>query len=300
MEMTANKCNLSGRPVARLHLPSHLLFFYLNLFRRSDDDDDVGDFGDGHGLRAGLDREVEVALDERGRLVPIPHRLSFDQGVFVLVRAIEVLREARPDDCLVVGISGPTGSGKSLLAAKVAEVVGGTTLGLTAFLKADGGAGADDNHVDPNRTDFSALQAAVDDLRKGRTVELVDTSVTADAKVVTGAPVPFSVGPTGLLIIEGVHALHASIRGALDVAVSVTGGVHLDLLRRIIRDTQRFAGSIRQADLVERVAGVVFPSFKAYVEPSLATADIAIVSSFNPLINLQDPLFVCKVRRRRA
>ena len=42
-----------------------------------------------------------------------------------------------------------------------------------------------------------------------------------------------------IVIIEGIYALSEKLRPLLDLRVSVTGGVHLDLVKRVIRDIQR-------------------------------------------------------------
>lgn len=42
-----------------------------------------------------------------------------------------------------------------------------------------------------------------------------------------------------IVIIEGIYALSEKLRRLLDLRVSVTGGVHLDLVKRVIRDIQR-------------------------------------------------------------
>lgn len=44
---------------------------------------------------------------------------------------------------------------------------------------------------------------------------------------------------SNIVIIEGIYALSEKLRTLLDLRVSVTGGVHLDLVKRVIRDIQR-------------------------------------------------------------
>lgn len=41
------------------------------------------------------------------------------------------------------------------------------------------------------------------------------------------------------MIIEGIYALSEKLRPLLDLRVSVTGGVHFDLVKRVLRDIQR-------------------------------------------------------------
>lgn len=42
-----------------------------------------------------------------------------------------------------------------------------------------------------------------------------------------------------IVIIEGIYALSEKLRPLLDLRVSVTGGVHFDLVKRVLRDIQR-------------------------------------------------------------
>jgi uridine kinase len=42
-----------------------------------------------------------------------------------------------------------------------------------------------------------------------------------------------------IVIIEGIYALSDKLRPILDLRVSVTGGVHFDLVKRVLRDIQR-------------------------------------------------------------
>lgn len=42
-----------------------------------------------------------------------------------------------------------------------------------------------------------------------------------------------------IVIIEGIYALSERLRPLLDLRVSVTGGVHFDLVKRVLRDIQR-------------------------------------------------------------
>ncbi|KAK9135405.1 hypothetical protein Syun_014735 [Stephania yunnanensis] len=42
-----------------------------------------------------------------------------------------------------------------------------------------------------------------------------------------------------ILIIEGIYALSEKLRPLLDLRVSIIGGVHFDLVKRVLRDIQR-------------------------------------------------------------
>lgn len=48
-------------------------------------------------------------------------------------------------------------------------------------------------------------------------------------------PVPAS----RVVIVEGIYALSARLRPLLDLRVSIRGGVHFDLVKRVLRDINR-------------------------------------------------------------
>lgn len=58
-----------------------------------------------------------------------------------------------------------------------------------------------------------------------------------------------------IVIIEGIYALSEKLRPLLDLRVSVTGGVHFDLVKRVFRDIQR-AGQAPQ-EIIHQISETV-------------------------------------------
>ena len=75
--------------------------------------------------------------------------------------------------------------------------------------------------------------------------------------------------------------------------MAIGGGVHLDLVKRIFRDTVSFNSNKRDGLL--RITDFVFPMYKAYIEPDMKMAHIRIRSKYNPINNINDPIYVCRV-----
>lgn len=48
-----------------------------------------------------------------------------------------------------------------------------------------------------------------------------------------------NVPTSRIVIVEGIYALSEKLRPLLDLRVSVTGGVHFDLVKRVLRDIDR-------------------------------------------------------------
>lgn len=62
-----------------------------------------------------------------------------------------------------------------------------------------------------------------------------------------------------IVIIEGIYALSEKLRPLLDLRVSVTGGVHFDLVKRVLRDIQR-AGQ-QPEEIIHQISETVCPHF---------------------------------------
>ncbi|KAJ1404931.1 P-loop containing nucleoside triphosphate hydrolase [Sesbania bispinosa] len=99
-----------------------------------------------------------------------------------------------------------------------------------------------------------------------------------------------------IVIIEGTYALSERLRPLLDLRVSVTGGIHFDLVKRVIRDIQR-AGK-EPEEIIHQISETVYPMYKAYIEPDLQTAHIKIINKFNPFNGFQSPTYILKSARK--
>ncbi|KAG6757839.1 hypothetical protein POTOM_038165 [Populus tomentosa] len=99
-----------------------------------------------------------------------------------------------------------------------------------------------------------------------------------------------------IVIIEGIYALSANLRPLLDLRVSVTGGVHFDLVKRVLRDIQR-AGQ-EPEEIIQQISETVYPMYKAFIEPDLQTAHIKIINKFNPFSGFQSPTYILKSARK--
>lgn len=97
-----------------------------------------------------------------------------------------------------------------------------------------------------------------------------------------------------VVIIEGIYALSEKLRPMLDLAVSITGGVHFDLVKRVLRDINR--SGQEPEDIIHQISETVYPMYKAFIEPDLQTAHIRIVNKFNPFSGFQTATYILKVR----
>ncbi|KAL5193064.1 Uridine-cytidine kinase C [Glycine soja] len=100
----------------------------------------------------------------------------------------------------------------------------------------------------------------------------------------------------GVIIFEGVYALHPDIRISLDLWIAVVGGVHSHLISRVQRDKSRVGCFISQNEIMM----TVFPMFQQLIEPHLVHAHLKIRNDFDPVLSPESSLFVLKSNKKVA
>jgi uridine kinase len=150
----------------------------------------------------------------------------------------------------------------------------------------------DGNFDDPRLTDYELLLDNVRGLKEGRQVETPIYDFKTSSRV---GYKPVSVPRSRIVIVEGIYALSDRLRPFLDLRVSITGGVHFDLVKRVLRDVNR-SGQAPE-EIIQQIADTVYPMYKAYIEPDLATAHLRIYNNFNPFSGFMEPTFILKSAR---
>jgi uridine kinase len=90
---------------------------------------------------------------------------------------------------------------------------------------------------------------------------------------------------SNVIIIEGIYALSDKLRPLQDLRVSISGGVHFDLVKRVMRDIDR--SGQEPEDIIHQISETVYPMYKAFIEPDLRSAHLRVVNSFNPFAGFQ-------------
>ncbi|KAA8529051.1 hypothetical protein F0562_033461 [Nyssa sinensis] len=210
-------------------------------------------------------------------LQSLPLHVSFDRGYYLLVKSIQELREKK-EGLVTVGIGGPSGSGKSSLAEKVASVIG-----CTVVLMENYRIGIDDGN-DLDSIDFDCLVQNLEDLMNGK-----DTSIPVfdfQEKRRVGSKAVKSTS-SGVVIVDGTYALHARLRSLLDIRVAVVGGVHFSLLSKVQYD-------IGESCSLDYLIDSIFPLFRKHIEPDLHHAQIRINNSF--VSSFREPIYKLKCK----
>lgn len=216
-------------------------------------------------------------------------KVSFDQGFYSSVRAIQLLRQKHGNKNIFVGVAGPSGSGKTTLALKIANIMPGTlVISLDNYLDATRTV-IDSNFDDYRLVDFDLLIENIKDLQENRSTEMPLYDFRKSGRY---AYKKISPPESKVVLIEGIYALHESIAHFYDLRISVSGGVHYDLVKRVFRDIQRTGQDA--ANVLSQITNTVYPMYKAFIEPSLRLADIQIVNTFNPFSGLLSPDYILK------
>lgn len=241
--------------------------------------------------RSGLLRDqvqlIKKRESDRYEIVPIPDNLSFEKGFFIVIRACQLLAQ-KNEGITFVGVAGPSGAGKTIFTEKVISFMPSVAI-INMDNYNDTTRIIDGNFDDPRLTDYDTLLENIRGLKEGQPVHVpiydFKTSTRTGYRTI-------DVPSSRIVIIEGIYALSEKLRPLLDLRVSVTGGVHFDLVKRVLRDVQR-AGQ-EPEEIIHQISETVYPMYKAFIEPDLQTAHIKIRNKFNPFSGFQNPTYVLK------
>ncbi|KAI8023608.1 Inorganic pyrophosphatase TTM2 [Camellia lanceoleosa] len=228
---------------------------------------------------------------DRYEIVPIQYPLSFEKGFFIVIRACQLLAQ-KNDGLILVGLAGPSGAGKTVFTEKILNFM--PSIGVISMDNYnDSSRIIDGNFDDPRLTDYDTLLKNIYDLKEGKQVEIPIYDFKSSSR--TGYRT-LEVPSSRIVVIEGIYALSEKLRPLLDLRVSVTGGVHFDLVKRVLRDIQR-AGQ-EPEEIIHQISETVYPMYKAFIEPDLQTAHIKIINKFNPFTGFQSPIYILKSSKK--
>ena len=180
--------------------------------------------------------------------------------------------------CVVLGIAGGTGSGKTTVARAIVEAIGSERI---AYLEHDAYY-RDLSHMsieDRRRVNFDHPDAFETELL----VEHVRTLMTGRAvqqpvysyedSIRTGQTRP--VDPKPLIVVEGILVLeNYALQSLMDIKIFVDTDDDIRLLRRVRRDTEERGRSLE--GILGQYEATVRPMHLAFVSPSRRHADVII------------------------
>ncbi|KAL7149467.1 hypothetical protein ABFS83_05G042700 [Erythranthe nasuta] len=225
------------------------------------------------------------------QLAPMPDSYDLDRGLLLAVQAIQALLENKGLP-VVVGIGGPSGSGKTSLARKMANIVGCEVISLESYYKPE--QTKDFKYDDFSSLDLDLLSKNIDDIRNCRRTKVPVFDLETGAR--SGFKELEVSEDCGVVIFEGIYALHPDIRRRLDLWIAVVGGVHSHLISRVQRDKSRAGCFVSQNEIMM----TVFPIFQQHIEPHLVEAHLKIRNDFDPVLSPESSLFVLKSNKQVA
>ncbi|KAL8549312.1 hypothetical protein ACS0TY_008239 [Phlomoides rotata] len=236
-------------------------------------------------------RLVKRKNSDRYEIAPISDNLSFEKGFFAVVRACQLLAQ-KNEGLILIGLAGPSGAGKTIFTEKLVNFMPSIAV-ISMDNYNDASRIIDGNFDDPRLTDYDTLLKNIHDLKAGKQVDVPIYDFKSSSR--TGYRT-VEVPSSRIVVIEGIYALSEKLRPLLDLRVSVTGGVHFDLVKRVLRDIQR-AGQ-EPEEIIHQISETVYPMYKAFIEPDLRTAQIKIINKFNPFTGFQCPTYILKSTKK--
>jgi uridine kinase len=180
--------------------------------------------------------------------------------------------------CVVLGIAGGTGSGKTTVARAIVEQIGADQI---AYLEHDSyyrdleHMSQEDrrrvNFDHPDAFETSLLVDHVKTLISGQSVE--QPVYSYESSVRTGETI--TVAPKSLIVIEGILVLeNYALQSLMDIKIFVDTDDDIRLLRRVRRDTEERGRSLE--GILGQYEATVRPMHLAFVSPSRRQADVII------------------------
>ncbi|KAL0372711.1 UNVERIFIED_CONTAM: Uridine-cytidine kinase C, partial [Sesamum calycinum] len=225
------------------------------------------------------------------QLAPMPESYDLDRGLLLAVQAIQALLENKGLP-VIVGIGGPSGSGKTSLARKMANIVGCEVISLESYYKSE--QMKDFKYDDFSSLDLALLSKNINDIKSCRRTKVPVFDLETGAR--SGFKELEVSEDCGVVIFEGVYALHPDIRKPLDLWIAVVGGVHSHLISRVQRDKSKVGCFMSQNEIMM----TVFPMFQQHIEPHLVEAHLKIRNDFDPVLSPESSLFVLKSNKQVA
>jgi len=234
---------------------------------------------------------IDPSFRDALHLAPMPDSYDLDRGLLLAVQAIQAVLENKGLP-VIVGIGGPSGSGKTSLARKMANIVGCEVVSLESYYKSE--QVKDFKYDEFSSLDLPLLSKNIDDIRNFRRTKVPIFDLENGTR--SGFKELEVSEDCGVVIFEGVYALHPDIRKSLDLWIAVVGGVHSHLISRVQRDKSRVGCFMSQNEVMT----TVFPMFQQHIEPHLVHAHLKIRNDFDPVLSPESSLFVLKSNKQVA
>ncbi|MDY6305422.1 MAG: uridine kinase [Oribacterium sp.] len=184
--------------------------------------------------------------------------------------------------CIMIGIAGGSGSGKSTFTNRLKKEFGDqvTVIYHDNYYKSNDGIPFEirqkENYDHPDAFETDLLITHLKALRRGETVQCP----VYDYSQHNRTDQTIELKPSRIIIVEGILVLeNPELRSLFDIKIYVEADADERIIRRIIRDVKERGRHIE--DISDQYLTTVKPMHYLYVEPTKALADIVINSGMN-------------------
>lgn len=185
-------------------------------------------------------------------------------------------------DCIMIGIAGGTGSGKSTFTNRIKERFGDD---VTIIYHDNYYRRRDDmtyeertkvNYDHPSALETELLIEHLKMLKEGKSIECPIYDFTQHNR----SDDVYTIHPSRIFLIEGILIFSDErLRDLFDIKIFVEADADERILRRIVRDVKERGRDIE--NIMEQYLTTVKPMHALYVEPTKTTADIILNSGMN-------------------
>jgi uridine kinase len=187
-------------------------------------------------------------------------------------------------DCMVIGIAGGTGSGKSTFTNRLKANFGDKISVVyldNYYRQRDDIPFEERKRINYDHPDAFEMDLMVEQLRELKDGHAIDCPVY-DYSVHNRSTETVHVNPAQVIIVEGILAFYdARIRDLMDIKIYVEADADERILRRVIRDVKERGRDVE--GIARQYLDTVKPMHYVYVEPTKALADIVINSGMNDM-----------------
>lgn len=185
-------------------------------------------------------------------------------------------------DCIMIGIAGGTGSGKSTFTNKIKQRFGDdvTVIYHDNYYRRRDEMTYEErtkvNYDHPSALETELLVEHLKKLKMGQSVECPIYDFTQHNR----SNETYTIHPSKIFLIEGILIFSdENLRDLFDIKVFVEADADERILRRIARDVKERGRDID--NIMDQYLTTVKPMHSLYVEPTKTTADIIINSGMN-------------------